>query len=194
MPTALAQNWWTVLVRGIVSILFGIVAFAWPGATGLALILLFAGYAFVDGLAALTAAILSFGKSNRGWLFLAEGLVSLVVAIIALCDPFITAAAISMLIAIWVIISGILKIAAALQLRKQIAKEWLLLLAGAFSIIIGVLLTIQPVVGIFTIIYMTGFYAVIIGVAQIGLSLRLRDVNQATTAAGKRFSAVRHRE
>lgn len=174
MLHALARNWWAVLLRGIAAVIFGLVAFFWPGATGVALVLLFGAYAFVDGIFALIGAIRA-AESHQRWIaFAIEGIVGLIIAAITFFNPALTAIALYWTIAIWAVITGILELVAAVQLRKLVPNEWLLILGGIASIAFGVLMVVYPLLGVLTVIYLIGAYAMIFGVVLIGLGLRLR--------------------
>jgi uncharacterized membrane protein HdeD (DUF308 family) len=182
MLHALARNWWAVLLRGIAAVLFGLLAFFWPGATGFALVILFGAYAFVDGIFALVSAIRA-GEAHQRWVaLLVEGIVGIIIAAITFFYPGITALALYWLIAVWAVLTGILEIVAAVQLRQMIQNEWLLILSGVLSIAFGVLLVIYPLIGILTVIYLIGAYALIFGIMLIGFSIRLRGFNRNVPA------------
>lgn len=183
MLHSLARNWWAVLLRGVAAVLFGLIAFFWPGATGYALVILFGAYAFVDGIFALVSSIRAAGAGERWGALLLEGIIGLVIAAVTFFYPGLTALALYWVIATWAILTGILEIVAAIQLRKMIQNEWLLILSGILSIVFGVLLVVYPLIGILTVIYLIGAYALIFGVMLIGFSLRLRSL--AATAAGR---------
>lgn len=183
MLAALARNWWAVLIRGIAAVIFGLLAFFWPGATGFALVILFGAYAFIDGIFALIGAIRA-AESHERWLALAaEGIIGLIIAAITFFTPGITAIALYWVIATWAILTGILEIVAAVRLRQLIQNEWLLILSGVLSIAFGVLLVIYPMIGILTVIYLIGFYAIVFGVMLIGFSFRLRSISRGAPAA-----------
>src|SRR4029450_976000 len=128
MLQLMAKNWWVVVLRGVFAILFGVLAWTWPGVTLGALVLLWGAYAFVDGILALVAAF-SGGAGGRGgggrrWWFLAmEGIVALAAAAATVLYPGITAIVLLYLIAAWAIVTGIFEIAAAIRLRKEIEGE-----------------------------------------------------------------------
>ena len=139
MLGVLARNWWTLLIRGIAAVVFGVLAFAWPGATIVAIVILFGAYAFVDGVFAIVAAIRAAQSHERWWPFLLEGIVGIAIAAIMFFEPRAAAFGLYFTIAVWAFLTGILEIAAAIQLRKQIANELWLILAGVLSLLFGVL-------------------------------------------------------
>src|SRR5215472_2987457 len=91
MLHALATNWWLVLLRGIAGILFGILAFAWPGLTLLTLVLLYGAYALVDGICALAAAFSGRAKPVPTWWLIVVGLLGIAAGLVTFLWPGITA-------------------------------------------------------------------------------------------------------
>lgn len=173
--TSLSKNWWLVVLRGVLAILFGLGAFLWPGITWLVLITFFGVYAVIDGLIAIVTGISRAKNTPRWWVFLLEGLVSLGAGLVALIWPGLATAALIAVIAAWSILTGILEIAGAIRLRKEINNEWLLMLGGLLSIALGVLLILQPAAGSLALIWMLGAFELVFGAVLIALGLRLRN-------------------
>jgi uncharacterized membrane protein HdeD (DUF308 family) len=173
----LTRNWWLVALRGLLAILFGLIAFVWPGATWLALILLFGVYAVVDGIFAMISGVVRSRYSPRWWVFLLEGFISLAAGMIVLLQPGLAGLALVVVIAIWAVLTGILEVVAALRLRREIRNEWMLGFAGFLSIALGVLMLLQPAAGGLVITLMIGSYALISGILLVALSFRLRRLN-----------------
>ncbi|HTX59031.1 MAG TPA: HdeD family acid-resistance protein [Verrucomicrobiae bacterium] len=174
MLHTLARNWWALLIRGIAAVIFGILAFAWPGATIFAIIIVFGAYAFVDGVFAIVAAMRAAQAHERWWPFLFEGIVGLAIAAITFFEPRVTAIALYITIAAWAFLTGIFELFAAVQLRKQISNEIWLIVGGLCSIAFGVLMIWHPMAGALAVIWIIGAYAIVFGVTMIMLSLRLR--------------------
>ena len=163
-----AKNWWVLLIRGLVALLFGTMAFAWPGATLVALVLLYGAYAFVDGVTAL-----SVGVTARNWWLVLSGLAGVAVGIGTFFYPGITAIALFYLIAGWAIVRGIFEIVAAIELRKMISGGWALVLGGIFSVIFGLLFVAYPAPGVLALAWLIGAYALVFGVVTIVLAFML---------------------
>src|SRR5215207_1949510 len=87
MARSLSQNWWLVILRGVLAILFGLSAFIWPGITLLTLVVMFGVYAIADGLIAIWTGLSRTKESPRWWMFLVEGLVSIGAGVVALIYP-----------------------------------------------------------------------------------------------------------
>jgi len=177
MIADLSRNWWVLALRGVLGILLGIVAFVWPGATLAALILVFGAYVFVDGIFAVIAGIGMRRQMDRWWLIVLEGVAGIILGLLTFRSPDTTALVLLTLIAAWSIVSGIFEIATALQLRKLIANEWLMILSGVVSIIFGILLIAQPSAGAISIVWLLGAYALLFGILTLMLAFRLRGMH-----------------
>jgi uncharacterized membrane protein HdeD (DUF308 family) len=174
MVTMLARNWWVLAIRGVAAILFGIAAFVWPGITLAVLVLLFGAYALVDGIFAVIAGIAAHEEQHRWWLLILEGLAGIVIGVLTFLYPGITALVLLYFIAAWAIVTGAFEIAAAIRLRKEIVDEWLLVLAGIASMLLGILLMVLPGPGALALIWLIGAYALVEGVLLLLLAFRLR--------------------
>jgi uncharacterized membrane protein HdeD (DUF308 family) len=169
----LARNWWLLLLRGILAVLFGVLAFVWPGITLLALATLFGIYALVDGATALAAAFTGAGAGSRAWLVVA-GILGLGAGLVALAWPGMTAILLVMLIGACALARGVFEIVAAIQLRKEIDNEWTLIALGALSVVFGLIVLVAPGAGALALVWLIGGYAIAFGALLIGLSLRLK--------------------
>ncbi len=174
MLLALSRHWWAVLIRGIAAIAFGIIAIWHPILAGIALIILFGAYAFVDGVFAIVTAFTTAQAGGRWWPFVFEGIIGLGIAAITFFYPHITALALYWTIAAWAILTGIFEIMAAIRLREMIKNEWFLILGGVASVVFGILLFWRPGIGALAVIWLIGIYAIVFGALLIGLSLRLK--------------------
>jgi len=175
MVETLSRNWWLVVLRGVLAILFGISTFLWPGITLLTLIVIFGVYAVVDGLIAIWTGFSRTRESSRWWMFLVEGLLSLGAGVAALIWPGLATLVLIYIIATWAVFTGMLEIVAAIRLRHEITNEWFLALGGVLSIGLGILLFLQPEAGSLAIIWLIGGYAVLFGILLVILGLRLRN-------------------
>jgi uncharacterized membrane protein HdeD (DUF308 family) len=170
----LARNWWLLLLRGIAGIAFGALAFLWPGLTLLTLIILYAAYAFAGGIFALAAAVKGAGGIAPRWWLALVGLCGIAAGVMAFLWPGVTALVLLLFIAGWAVATGIFEIVGAIQLRKQIDNEWMLVLSGVVSIIFGVGIAILPGAGALALIWVIGAYAIASGILYVSLAIRLR--------------------
>lgn len=165
-------RWWTVALRGVAAIVFGILALASPKAAFLSLVILFGIYAIADGLLAL-----SLGRRSgisRGAMY-GHGIVSIVAGVIALALPQAAGLFALVLIASWAILAGIFEIVTAVRIRHVIEHEWLLGIEGALSVAFGVMLLVSPLAGAIVLGLWVGIYALVLGGMLVGTGLRLRS-------------------
>jgi uncharacterized membrane protein HdeD (DUF308 family) len=168
-------NWWLLALRGLVAVVFGVLAFVWPGATLLTLVWLFGVFALVNGILSLILA----AKTPKGYpkvgSLLLGGLLGILAGLLAFVMPGITALGLLILIAAWAIVTGVMEIVAAVRLRKVITNEWLLVLAGIASVAFGFILLFQPGVGALALIWWIGAWAVVFGILLMILAFRMRN-------------------
>ncbi len=177
--TGVARDWWALVVRGVAAALIGVAAFVSPGITLSAVMLLFGAYALAEGVLGLVYAFDSKGKSR--WLFAVEGLVGIGVGIAAFAWPGITELALLYLVAGWAICFGLVEIANAVWLGEVIENEWLLGLGGLLSLVLGVALVATAGSGALAMIRVIGAYALLFGVLEIALGLRLRSLDKSSS-------------
>lgn len=171
----LVGRWWTFVLRGVLAILFGLTTAFVPGLALLTLILLFGFYALADGVLNLIAAFRRDNTTQQPWWsLLISGLLGLAAGLIALFMPGLTAFALLYVISAWAVITGVMAIIAAVRLRKQIEREWLLALAGVLSVVFGVLIAVFPGAGALALALWIAAYAVVLGILLIVLGLKLR--------------------
>ena len=179
---SLSDHWWLFLIRGIAAILFGILAFAWPGVTLVLLVLFFGAFALVDGIASLIAAITGRGATSPRWWLAIVGLVGIAAGLLTFFWPGLTAVVLLYFIAGWAIAMGVFQIIGAIQLRKEIDNEWLLVLSGVLSVLFGILLLAMPGTGLLALVWLIAIDAIIFGVLVIGFGMRLRKHKTAAAA------------
>ena len=178
----LARNWQAVLVRGILAILFGIVFLIVPVPSLVVSVYVFAGFAIALGVMALIAGIRSSSRARNQMIL--EGVLGIAAGLIALVWPGGTLVAIVLLIAAWAIVTGIVQIVQAIKVREEIDNEWWLVLGGAASVLFGVLIGLQPIVGILTVAILIGVYALIFGIAIVLLAFKLKGYDERPTRSG----------
>lgn len=178
MLDLLARYWWLVALRGLFAIAFGIMALAWPGVTLAVLVIFFGAWALVDGAFALVAALRGTAPADHRWLVALEGLAGIAIGALTLISPGITAMVLLMFIAAWSLVRGVLQIVAAIQLRKEIEGEWLLVLSGLVSIAFAAILMLQPGAGALALLLVIGGFAIAFGVLLVVLAFRLRKLGR----------------
>ena len=169
----LARNWWVLLLRGILSLIFGVLTFVWPGITLAVLVALYGAFALVDGVLSIVAAIRGGAPAPRWWLALV-GVFGIAAGVLTVLWPQITAVVLLMFIAAWAIAMGVMQIVGAIKLRNEIEGEWLLIASGVLSVLFGVMLVAWPGAGALAMVLVIGAFAIMFGILMIGFSLRLR--------------------
>jgi len=178
------HNWWVLALRGLAAVLFGILAFIWPGITIFTLVLLFGAYALVNGILALVISFKGPRRIRRFGSLIFGGLISVAAGVIAFIWPGMTAFSLVIVIAAWAIVNGIAEIVAAIRLRKEITGEWLLVVAGIASILFGIALFLNPFIGALVLVWWIGGFTFAFGILLIVLGFRMRRA--AETLGGVR--------
>jgi uncharacterized membrane protein HdeD (DUF308 family) len=181
---AMGRSWWLVLLRGIAAIVFGLLAWAWPGATLITLTLFWGAYALVDGIAALWSCWHTRGRGKAMWQIILIGVLGIAAGLFTFVSPGLTALALLLLIAVWAIANGVFQIAAAIRLRKEIDNEWLLILSGVLSVVFGGLMIASPGAGALAVLWIIGAFAVAYGVLLVLFAFKLKKLPAAAPAAG----------
>lgn len=184
MLNAMTTSWWMLVIRGILAVLFGVLAIIVPGITLSLLVIMFGAYVLVEGAINIYIAFRTRQLYAHWWIGLLEGIAGVSVGILTFIWPGITGIILLYLIAAWAIITGILEIAVAVQLRKEIESEWMLGFTGVLSVLFGVLLLISPVSGAVAVSWLIGSYAFIFGISMVALGFRLREESPLVTRTG----------
>ena len=173
MAAILIGNWWALALRGVAAILFAILAIFWPGMTATALVLVFGVYAMIDGIFALVAALRAAQHHGRSGALLLEGILDILMAIVVFTWPGAALVALIYLIALWAVLTGIALVAAGLALIR-LSGEWLLVVSGLLSILLGIVLFVHPGAGVVALSWWLGVYALLFGSALVSAAFRIR--------------------
>jgi len=174
MYSTIAQGPGTLAVRGIIALLFGVIALMLPGSAFWALVIAFGAYALADGVSALITALKRRNRDGRGWLAI-EGIAGIVAGVLTFLWPITTAVVLIAFVSAWALITGVLKIVLAIRLRREIRGEWLLALTGAASILLAALIIAAPLTATLALIWALGIYAIVMGGLMIALSVQVRS-------------------
>jgi uncharacterized membrane protein HdeD (DUF308 family) len=169
----LTRNWWLVALRGALAVIFGIVTLAWPGLTLLALIFLWGFYALVDGISSI-----ALGAAVRGhrWSNVLIGVVGVLAGLVAIFLPGETAVVLLVIIAIWAIVAGVVQIVGGIALRSAMPHAWFLIVTGALTLVLGVVLLFDPGAGALALVTTIAIFAIVWGISLIMMSFRLRGL------------------
>jgi uncharacterized membrane protein HdeD (DUF308 family) len=158
----------------MLGILFGLICLLTPGVAVEVFVILFAAYMLVDGVFAIIAGIKAARNGERWGLLILEGIVDLAAGLIAVLWPAITLVALIWLIAIWAVVTGGLMLSAAFTLNIDHGRWWLAL-GGIASIIFGILLVIEPLIGAVVLTMWIGAYALVFGVLLLIVAFQLHS-------------------
>src|SRR6266496_676402 len=160
----LKRHWWVPVIRGIFAIVFGIIAFVYPGLTIATLVLFFGAWVLIDGIFRIVGAI-GHRASDPDWGWqLVIGILGIVVGLLTFHAPQITALALVIYIAAWALMIGASEIAIAVKMRREIKGEWFLILMGLASIVFAVLLLWNPIAYAAAVISLVSSYSFVIGI------------------------------
>lgn len=176
MIETLKRHWWVPVIRGIAAVVFGVIAFVYPGITIATLVLFFGAWVLIDGIFRVVGAI-GHRASDPDWGWhIVIGIVGIIVGLLTFHAPQITALALIIYIAAWALMVGATEIAFAIKLRREIKGEWFLILMGLASIIFAILLLWNPIAGAAAVIWLIAWYAVILGILAIFFGFRLKTL------------------
>ncbi len=183
MKIFLQKTWKYILAWGILSVLFGVIAFAWPAITLTSLVWLFAFSVIAQGIA-LVMGSWSNRKEDKNWwillLLVLLGFVNVIVGLISIIYPGITALALVMLIGASSLVTGLLQVIFAIRLRKEITNEGWLILGGVLSVVFGLWLLIRPGEGALALLWVLALYAIVFGIIMITLALKAKNWQHCT--------------
>jgi uncharacterized membrane protein HdeD (DUF308 family) len=177
------RNWVWMLVRGVLAILFGILAFRHPVVAGLSLTLLWGAYALAEGVVGLVTAIRVRKLGRPIWPMVLMAVLGIVAGAMTFVAPRMTAVALLLLIAAWSIVTGGLMIVTAIRLRDEIEGEWFLGLAGLLSVVFGFVMCAFPASGALAVVWMIASYAIAFGVLLIVFAFRVRALGRTLVPA-----------
>lgn len=171
------SNWWTLTMRGIFAILFGIACVFWPGLTLVTFVYLFGIYILAAGLVSVFQGVMSIGR-HRAWILtLLLGILEVGVGVYLLRNPLVSFAILILVVGFSLIVLGILEVIAALADDKASAiGKALLSITGGLAVLAGVLLLFQPASAGAAFVWIIGLFALISGPLWIALSIDVKHV------------------
>jgi uncharacterized membrane protein HdeD (DUF308 family) len=178
-------NWKWIALRGVLAVLFGVVAIAQPAATVAAVVVVFGMYALVDGVYLSVSSLRARNEEPNWGMYLLGGIVGMLIGVVTLIMPGITGLALLYAVAGWAVVKGIVEMIAAFRLRKVIDGEWLYFFAGALSLVLGFYMLARPGIGAVLLLTWLAIYAIVFGILLLAVALRLRKAQsfrRVTTA------------
>ncbi len=184
------RKWWEKLAMGIVAIIFGIVAFVLPEMTLLTITMLFGAFALLIGFISLFTGIFGKEMGSARWLFVLQGILGIIIGIIALTWPDMTVLFLAYLIGFWAIIFGVFEIVAAFAapqdaMVKQNMSKGLLVVSGIISLLFGLIIVIFPGAGVLAILWIIAAYAIVFGIINVVMGFQDRKVSSGPPPAAQ---------
>ena len=174
MHTLLGHAWWMLALRGAAGFVFGVLALAMPGLTLAFLVALYAAYAIVGGVGAISGAIRHRRDTPAWWVPLLLGLCSVAAGVIAIFLPAITALVLVLVMGVNAVATGVFDLITAFRLRGRFRGTWLLYLSGILSLVFGVLVLAWPGAGALALVWMIAAYTIFTGALLLVLGLSAR--------------------
>lgn len=178
-PTMITPHWWTLILRGILAMIYGILiialsAMALPAMALHSLISVIGAYAFADGILAIISALTHREHYRHWWWTLFQGANGVAAGILTVTFPDVIALTLLYVIAVWTVLTGVFELIASLRLREVVLNDWLLALSGIVSLAFGILIVIRSGEGTLAIMGIIAAYAVVFGILMVAGGLRLR--------------------
>lgn len=164
-----------MVLRGIVAIIFGLIALFWTPLTVAIFFYLFAFFVILSGILSIIFYFLASKRERKANSFILHGIVGIIIGIIAFAWPATTLTVLIYLVAAWAIITGIIELVAGFSIPWPEAPfKWVLGFAGLFSIVLGILIFVYPISSLAVITKIIGIYSIIVGILLFvfGLSSR----------------------
>ena len=183
MDKAIKPVWESLVFRGIASILFGIAAVFWPGLTIVALVYIFSIYILVSGVISIVQAIMDIAHKRSWFLTLLIGIAELAVGVYLVRNPVVSFATLILLIGLVLIARGVFEVVVAITEEPSATYKMLMTVGGALSVLVGIIILLQPEAGGVAFVWILGLYALVTGPIWIALGL---DVKRIAESRGKR--------
>jgi uncharacterized membrane protein HdeD (DUF308 family) len=174
MKKILHKAWRHVLITGICSLLFGIIALLWPAIPLFTLVWLFAGFMILEGITIIAGAWETRKDESRWWLLMFYGVLCVITGVTAAAYPGLTTVILGFIISINLLLGGIVQVVMAIHLRKEISNEGWLILSGIFTAAAGIYLLAVPGGGALAMLWMIAVAAIFLGVFFILLALKAK--------------------
>lgn len=174
MDKALKPMWESLVMRGVAGILFGIAAVFWPALTLVVLVYLFSIYVLVSGLVNIVQSIMDLAKKRSWFLTLLLGIAELGVGIYLVRHPGVTFATFILLAGLILIVRGVFEVVMAITEEPSATYKTLLTIGGVLSVLVGIVILLQPEAGGVAFVWILGLYALITGPIWIAMAMDVK--------------------
>jgi uncharacterized membrane protein HdeD (DUF308 family) len=171
----ISSKWWTFLVRGIVALALAAYAFSSPGSMAGALVYIVGAFFIISGVASIIAGF-SFTGLGSWWALVIMGILQAFLGFVMFAYPGYGPLALALLFAVWLIMTGVTEISSAIALRNVIQNEFWWILLGVITLAFGIYVVLVPGLGLLSLVYTIGFYALFAGISLIALAFRIKGL------------------
>lgn len=175
MLETVQKKWWVLLLRGILLLIFGILALVTPGMVLATMLFYFGFIAIFSGIFVIIEGFMS--SEDKGTIIL-EGIFYILFGLLFLIMPGFVVSFTLYFIAFWALIAGIFMIVKAIKLRKVIQNEWLIILNGIITVILGLLIFANVFAGAEILVMVFGFYAILSGIMMMMISFKVKGLKK----------------
>ena len=183
-------SWWIFGLRGFLAVVFGLLALIWPQQAMPGLVVIFGAFVLTDGIFGLLAGFVTMGSNERWWMALLQGVTGVIVGSMALMSLDKSAPTLAYFIGACVVITGVIELVAAIQLQRAIPGEWSMIYCAAFSFLLGILLFMVPSAGTQGLVWVSGLFAIVLGILLIIVAFRVRGLGHEIEAAVLTYSHI----
>ncbi|MTG89275.1 HdeD family acid-resistance protein [Cellulosimicrobium sp. BIT-GX5] len=173
------QVWYWPVLRGVLAIIFGIVALSWPDKTAAVIIWVVGIFAVVDGVVEIVEGIRRRGTGNGTAVLVTMGVLSLAVGVVLLVWPGKTAIVLTWIVGFWAVVYGLFQTVASLDLRKVPGSGWGWgVVAGLLGIVFGLLVLFNVNAGLVSIVWLLALFAIVWGVMLVAFGFQIRSLGR----------------
>ena len=169
------RNWKLILLRGLISLLFGIIILVWPEATTRVIIFLFGLYVLVNGMIHVAEAGISIYRKEKWGRSMVLGLLGFLIGIVVLSRPRLALGALAFLIGVFLIVYGFMELFAAFEMEGSTGLRILYGISGVVGIGVGVVFILNLELGAWTVVLLVGLYSLFVGILGMIIAFMVRS-------------------
>jgi uncharacterized membrane protein HdeD (DUF308 family) len=177
----MVNHWWLLILRGLLIIALGLSIVIKPMMAALGVVLIFGGYGIINALISLVSFAAGLRKRFLWWMDLILALVSLTIGLIIIEWPQATLFFVIQLFSLLILVSGIVNLIVAQQMRKQLQKEWRLTITGIVKVLFALGLVLIPDTSLTVFMWVIGLFAIGLGINETVYAFRLRNLKNILT-------------
>lgn len=170
-------SWQAIALRGVVGVVFGLLAVFAPVTTALSLILVFSIYLMADGFLAIFSAFKAMRARHSWGLLAVEGIANIIASLILFFMPGLGMVTFVAIVAVWALFAGGVKLVTAMRRGPVPARGWLAF-SAVVSLLFGIVLILAPMVGAVVLTWWLGVYGLVFGVVLLFLAFQLRSARR----------------